>query len=234
MASTYHPELATLRAVSTVPPRTTSFMPSIIEEPPPPPTRGCTRDLRASMVVYVYAGVEESQCCRRSGGGYGGGGRRGWGRRWWREEDKQAALGKEAERQSTIGSYEGVAVVCACCIRHLSLVQRHRCPQGRPPALTRPAQSPLTPPPPPPRPPPGLALPRHHPAPSRVAWNVRDACSAKPCRTTSRSRCLAPPDQTLRVRSGEAELHTAPALDRSSGLCPGCRWPFFPRPLNTT
>ena len=36
----YHPELATRLAVSTVPPRTTSFMPSIIEEPPPPPTRG--------------------------------------------------------------------------------------------------------------------------------------------------------------------------------------------------
>lgn len=47
----YHPELATLRAVSTVPPRTTSFIPSIMEEPPPPPTRGCTSDLRASMTV---------------------------------------------------------------------------------------------------------------------------------------------------------------------------------------
>ena len=52
VATTYHPELAILRAVSTVPPRTTSFMPSIMEEPPPPPTRGWTSDLRASMAVY--------------------------------------------------------------------------------------------------------------------------------------------------------------------------------------
>lgn len=36
----YHAELDTLLAVSTVPPRTTSFIPSTTEEPAVPPTRG--------------------------------------------------------------------------------------------------------------------------------------------------------------------------------------------------
>ena len=45
----YHPVLAILLAVSTVPPRTTSFAPSTTELPATPPTRGATRDLRASM-----------------------------------------------------------------------------------------------------------------------------------------------------------------------------------------
>jgi hypothetical protein len=70
----YHAELDIRLAVSTVPPRTTSFMPSIIPEPPPPPTRGCMRDLSASMVVVlmIAKGVdggrgqgEWRQCCGR-------------------------------------------------------------------------------------------------------------------------------------------------------------------------
>lgn len=60
---TYHAELETLRAVSTVPPKTTSFTPSMTEEPPAPPTRGCTSDLRASMTVRVYLGQRTIQCC---------------------------------------------------------------------------------------------------------------------------------------------------------------------------
>ena len=46
---THQAELETLLAVSTVPPKTTSFMPSTTDEPPAPPTRGCTSDLRTSM-----------------------------------------------------------------------------------------------------------------------------------------------------------------------------------------
>lgn len=57
----YHPELATRRAVSTVPPRTTSFIPSIIDEPPPP-TRGWTSERRASMVMYSIEWGWQSQC----------------------------------------------------------------------------------------------------------------------------------------------------------------------------
>jgi hypothetical protein len=47
--STYQAELDTRLAVSTVPPRTTSFMPSTTDEPPAPPTRGWMRDLSASI-----------------------------------------------------------------------------------------------------------------------------------------------------------------------------------------
>ena len=42
-------ELETRRAVSTVPPRTTSFIPSTTELLATLPTKGCTRDLSASM-----------------------------------------------------------------------------------------------------------------------------------------------------------------------------------------
>lgn len=38
--ATYQAELDTLLAVSTVPPRTTSFIPSTTDEPPAPTTRG--------------------------------------------------------------------------------------------------------------------------------------------------------------------------------------------------
>lgn len=47
--TTDHAELDIRRAVSTVPPRTTSFMPSTMPLLAAPPTRGATRDLRASM-----------------------------------------------------------------------------------------------------------------------------------------------------------------------------------------
>ena len=46
---TYQAELDTLLAVSTVPPRTTSFMPSTTDEPAVPPTKGWMRDLMASI-----------------------------------------------------------------------------------------------------------------------------------------------------------------------------------------
>ena len=56
---TDHAELETLRAVSTVPPSTTSFMPSMTDEPPPPPppTMGWMRDLKTSIIW----GEQESQ-----------------------------------------------------------------------------------------------------------------------------------------------------------------------------
>jgi len=54
---TDHAELETLRAVSTVPPSTTSFMPSMTDEPPPPPTMGWMRDLKTSII----RGEQESQ-----------------------------------------------------------------------------------------------------------------------------------------------------------------------------
>lgn len=60
---TYQAELEALLAVSTVPPKTTSFIPSMTEEPPAPPTRGCTSDLRASMVMVVSQSEWISQCC---------------------------------------------------------------------------------------------------------------------------------------------------------------------------
>jgi hypothetical protein len=47
---TDHAELDIRLAVSTVPPRTTSFMPSTTELPATLPTRGWTRLLRASIV----------------------------------------------------------------------------------------------------------------------------------------------------------------------------------------
>lgn len=62
----YQAELDTLRAVSTVPPRTTSFMPSTTDEPPTPPTMGWMRDLRASIAVDDR---EESQLASRAGCG---------------------------------------------------------------------------------------------------------------------------------------------------------------------
>ena len=46
---TYQAELEMRRAVSTVPPSTTSLTPSMTDEPPTVLTRGETRDLRASM-----------------------------------------------------------------------------------------------------------------------------------------------------------------------------------------
>lgn len=61
--ATYQAELDTLRAVSTVPPKTTSLTPSMTDEPPAPPTRGCTSDLRASMTVRVYLRQRTIQCC---------------------------------------------------------------------------------------------------------------------------------------------------------------------------
>ena len=42
---TYHAELDTLRAVSTVPPKTTSFIPSMTDEP----ARGCMSDFNVSI-----------------------------------------------------------------------------------------------------------------------------------------------------------------------------------------
>lgn len=47
--TTHQAELDMRRAVSTVPPRTTSFMPSTTPELAAPPTRGETRDLSASI-----------------------------------------------------------------------------------------------------------------------------------------------------------------------------------------
>ena len=52
-AVTHQAELDILRAVSTVPPRTTSFMPSTTEELAEPFTRGETSDLSASMSAQV-------------------------------------------------------------------------------------------------------------------------------------------------------------------------------------
>lgn len=77
--------LAILRAVSTVPPRTTSFMPSIIDEPPPPPTRGWTSDLSASMMMLQYARWWQIQNCRYCRRRYGM--REWWA--WWGYEDKE-------------------------------------------------------------------------------------------------------------------------------------------------
>ena len=57
----YHAELDTRLAVSTVPPRTTSFMPSTTDEAPAPATRGWMRDLKTSMGVVVLGGGG-SQC----------------------------------------------------------------------------------------------------------------------------------------------------------------------------
>lgn len=56
---TYQAELDTRLAVSTVPPRTTSFIPSTTEEPPEPPIRGWTR----------YFSVSMSRTADESGGG---------------------------------------------------------------------------------------------------------------------------------------------------------------------
>ena len=50
----FQAELLTRRAVSTVPPITTSFMPSTTDEPL---TNGCTRERSASMVVRAGAGI---------------------------------------------------------------------------------------------------------------------------------------------------------------------------------
>jgi len=52
-AATHQAELDILRAVSTVPPSTTSFMPSTTEELAEPLTRGETSDLSASMSAQV-------------------------------------------------------------------------------------------------------------------------------------------------------------------------------------
>ena len=48
---THHPLLASRLAVSTVPPRTTSFMPSIMEEPPLPPTSRSRSQLRPASIA---------------------------------------------------------------------------------------------------------------------------------------------------------------------------------------
>lgn len=70
----HHAELDTLRAVSTVPPRTTSFIPSTTDEPPAPPTRGCIRDLRASIMVRCSR--DEGSQCGEVGQGDGDGRRK--------------------------------------------------------------------------------------------------------------------------------------------------------------
>ena len=73
---THHAELDTRLAVSTVPPRTTSFMPSTTDEAPAPATRGWMRDLKASMGAVVLGEGGGSQCGEWGGDGAGQGGRR--------------------------------------------------------------------------------------------------------------------------------------------------------------
>ena len=48
-------------AVSTVPPRTTSFIPSTTELPATLPTRGCTRLLRASISLKKVESMMEGK-----------------------------------------------------------------------------------------------------------------------------------------------------------------------------
>lgn len=78
---TYHAELETRLAVSTVPPRTTSFIPSTTELWAALPTSGCTSDLMTSIAavrvrvhgcyenenrVSVYRGEKEKNKWRGS------------------------------------------------------------------------------------------------------------------------------------------------------------------------